>query len=247
MNPSKRTGWPKALVLLGSCSLIMSARADAAWEFELTPYLWGATIGGDVAASSGTDISAPAPGDSSFFSLENLQAAAFLALEAKRDQWRILADAAYVRYEGDVRNGPLITVSEDISGFIFELGGGYQLQPDSPWEVLGGVRYFDVQNKLDSEPGATAETRKTWADPYLGMRFTHALSDRWRLRARADIGGFGVSADLMQNYVLDVDYRLNDWANLRVGYRYLSTDFQRDRFGFDVSLKGPAIGLAIDW
>ena len=235
------------LALLAGCAASAPAVANADWEFELTPYIWGATIGGSVAASDGTEISAPAPGDSSFFSLENLQGAAFIAFEARRGRWRLLADGMYVRYSDDVRTGPLVTVSEEITGYIFELAGGYRMGPDSPWELLGGARYFDVENDLDLKPGPEATSRKNWADPFIGVRFTQQLSESWQLRARADLGGFGVNADLMQNYVLEVDYRMTERARLRLGYRYLDADYDRNRFVFDVSIKGPAIGVSFDF
>lgn len=243
----KKTGHLARWTLLAGFAAAAPAMADAEWEFELTPYIWGATIGGSVAASDGTTISAPAPGDSSFFSLDNLQGAAFVAFEAKRDRWRLLADGMYVNYAGNVRTGPLVTVSEEITGYIFELAGGYRLGPDSPWEILGGARYFDVENELDLKPGPEATTSKTWIDPFIGVRFTQPLSEDWRLRARADLGGFGVNADLMQNYVLEFDYQMTERARLRLGYRYLDADLEKDRFVFDVSIKGPAIGVTFDF
>jgi hypothetical protein len=252
MNPIKRlsaqtTHHVLALTLAAGCAISSPALANGEWKFELTPYLWGATIGGSVATSDGTEISAPAPGDSSFFSLDNLQGAAFLAFEAKRGQWRLLADGMYVSYSGDVRQGPLVTVSEEITGYIFEFAGGYQIASDSPWEVLGGARYFDVENELDLKPGPKGTTQKTWVDPFVGVRLTHPLSENWQLRARADLGGFGINADLMQNYVLEVDYQMTERARLRLGYRYLDADFEKDRFVFDASIKGPAIGVTFDF
>jgi hypothetical protein len=231
-------------VLIAGLAFPGPAAAAGAWQFELTPYLWGATISGDLAASDGTPISAPAPGDASFFSLDNLEGAAFLAFEARRDRWRLLFDGVYIDFADDVRSGPLLTISERIQGFIFEAGGGYQLESAPQWEILAGARYFQIENDLDLQPGPRARSQESWTDPFVGARFTHALADNWQLSLRADIGGF-VSADLMQNYVFNIDYRISERTKLRLGYRYLDTDFEKGRFEFDVSAKGPALGIAI--
>jgi hypothetical protein len=235
------------LALVAGWAFPSSTFAGEQWQFELTPYLWGATIGGNVATGGGTPISAPAPGDSSFFTLENLEGAAFLAFEAQRGQWRLMLDGVYVSFADDVRSGPLLTISEKIKGHVFEAAVGYQLAQRPEWELLAGARYFQIENDLDLEPGPRAKSEKTWTDPLIGVRYTRPLSENWQFRARADLGGFGVSADLMQNYVFEFDYRMSDRARLRLGYRYLKADFEKDRFVFDASVKGPAIGVTIDF
>jgi hypothetical protein len=235
-----------ASVLIVGLALPGLAKSAGAWQFELTPYLWGATIGGDLAASDGTPISVPAPGDSSFFSLDNLEGAAFLAFEARRDQWRLLFDALYVDFADDVRTGPLLKVSERVTGYVFEAAAGYQLASAPAWEIIAGARYFQIENDLELQPGPRARTQKSWTDPFIGARFQHALTDRWRLRARADLGGF-VSAELMQNYAFEIDYRIARQASVRLGYRYLATDFEKGPFLFDISVKGPTLGVAINF
>ena len=236
-----------ALALVAGWAFSSPIFASEEWQFELTPYLWGATIGGNVATGGGTPITAPAPGDSSFFTLENLEGAAFLAFEARRGQWRLMLDGVYVSFADDVRSGPLLTISEKITGYVFEAAVGYQLAQHPEWELLAGARYFQIENDLDLKPGPRAQSEKTWIDPFIGVRYTRPLSENWQFRARADLGGFGVSADLMQNYVFEVAYRMTDHARLRLGYRYLSADFEKDRFVFDASVKGPAIGVTFEF
>jgi hypothetical protein len=233
-----------AMILAVSAVFAGPAASDSAWQFELTPYLWGATIGGDVAAADDTRISAPAPGDSSFFSLDNLQGAAFLAFEAKRDQWRLMLDGVYIDFADDVLSGPLVTISERIKGFIVDAAVGYRVASAPQWEILGGARYFQIENDLQLKPGPRARSEKSWTDPFVGARFTHPITENWQLNLRADIGGL-VSADLMQNYSLNIDYRMSERIKLRIGYRYLDTDFEKGRFEFDVSAKGPLLGVTI--
>jgi hypothetical protein len=235
-----------ASVLIAGLAFPGPAAAAGAWQFELTPYLWAAAIGGDLAASDGTPISAPAPGDASFFSLDNLEGAAFLAFEARRDRWRLLFDALYVDFADDVRTGPLLTISERVTGYVLEAATGYQLESAPAWEIIAGARYFQIENDLQLQPGPRARTQKSWTDPFIGARFQHALADRWQLRARADLGGF-VSAELMQNYAFEIDYQIAKQASVRLGYRYLATDFEKGPFLFDISVKGPTLGVAIDF
>jgi hypothetical protein len=158
-----------------------------------------------------------------------------------------MLDGVYVSFADDVRSAPLLTISEKIKGYVFEAAVGYQLAQRPEWELLAGARYFQIENDLDSQPGPRAKSEKTWTDPLIGVRYTRPLSEKWQFRARADLGGFGVSADLMQNYVFEFDYRMSERARLRLGYRYLKADFDKDRFVFDASVKGPAIGVTIDF
>ncbi|MCP5306575.1 MAG: hypothetical protein H6953_14115 [Chromatiaceae bacterium] len=217
------------------------------WQFEITPYIWGATISGDLATGGDTPVSAPDVGDGSFFALENLQAAYFLAFEAGRDRWRVLVDTLHLDYADDVRDGRLLEISAELEGYMFEGAAAYRLESHPDWELLGGARYFSIRTSLDSNPGPESSVRKDWADPFLGVRYTHRFSDHWRVRARADVGGFGVNADSMANLAIEADYSLTDSLKLRAGYRYLTADFERDGFIFDVAFTGPAVGLSFQF
>jgi hypothetical protein len=221
-----------------------SVRADE-WRFEITPYLWGATIDGSLATGGGTPIEGPANSETSFFALDNLEGAAFLAFEARRERWRILLDSLYIDFANDVSDGRFLTISARVDGFMVEGAAAYQPAGHPRWEILGGARYFSIRNTLEVQPVGKSAERRDWTDPFVGARYTHEFSDNWRARARADIGGFGINADLMLNLAVEADYRIGSRTALRFGYRYLSADFEQDRFRFDVSFRGPAIGLSI--
>lgn len=223
---------------------VSTAAAAEGWTFVVTPYLWGAVIAGDLATGGGTPIDAPDVGDDSFFDLENLDGAAFLAFEARHDRWRLLVDALQIGYSDTVRNGALLNVAAELDGYMLEGAAALQLRQAPDWEVLAGLRYFSVRTALDVQPGPQASVTKDWADPFIGARYTRALSERWSTTARLDVGGFGVHADRMINGAITAHYSLGERTALHLGYRYLSADFEDDGYRFDVSFRGPAIGFS---
>ena len=121
-------------------------------------------------------ITAPATGDSSFFTLENLEGAAFLAFEAQRSQCRLMPDVVYVSFADDIRSGPLLTISEKIKGHVFEAAVGHQPAQRPEWELLAGARFFQIENDLDLAPGPRAKSEKTWTDPFIYWCALHSLA-----------------------------------------------------------------------
>jgi opacity protein-like surface antigen len=80
-------------------------------------------------------------------------------------------------------------------------------------------------------------------DPVIGARFQRELSDRFFVRALADIGGFGVSSDLTWQALAALGYHINDSASVALGYRGLGTDYEDGGFGYDVISHGVILGF----
>jgi hypothetical protein len=105
------------------------------------------------------------------------------------------------------------------------------------------MRYVALETAVRFTPGPSAEKGKSWLDPLVGVRFSHAFNDRWSVVLRGDVGGFGVSSELSTNLAAVFGYRLTDAMTLRFGYRMLQMDFDDDQFVLDVIAQGYAVGL----
>jgi len=239
--------FPLFLLLSGLLFPFSGGAAAAAadeWQFEITPYIWAAGIEGDISTGGGTPVSSPVENDYSFFAMENLDLAGFLAFEARKGRWHVLSDGLYVDYSDAFTNGP-VTTDLEVEGVILEGALGYHLSQIEQLIVLAGGRYFSIRNNIDLTPGPSGSDRVDWADPFIGARVSHDINSTWHASLRGDIGGFGVSSELMYNVVVTLGYRFNDDFDLKIGYRYLYADFDKDLFKYDASLSGFGVGLGI--
>ncbi len=224
----------------------MHAIADAQsdeWNFTLTPYIWAAGIDGSIDAGRSSPGEAEFDSDYEFFLLDNLEAAAFLTFEANKGRWSILGDAAYIDFSDDGEVGPL-DADLEFSGLIAEGAVGYQLENYPTVDVIGGIRYFDIETGVELGP-LKATSEKDWTDPFIGIRYQDAISDNWDVEARGDIGGFGISAEMMYNAAVNFKYNSSENVSWNLGYRYLAADYDKGRFKFDVSLSGITAGVSI--
>jgi opacity protein-like surface antigen len=80
-------------------------------------------------------------------------------------------------------------------------------------------------------------------DPIIGVRYHHDLTDKFFVRALADIGGFGVSSDITWQGMASLGYRITDNASLGFGYRGLGTDYTSGGTTFEVISHGLLLGL----
>lgn len=89
----------------------------------------------------------------------------------------------------------------------------------------------------------TKEASKDWVDPVVGLRGYLMLHKHLALSARCDVGGFGVSSDLVWQALALALVPFNDTVALEIGYRYMDYDYHRDGFLFDMQLSGAVIGV----
>lgn len=120
-------------------------------------------------------------------------------------------------------------------------------------EALAGVRYncLTANVTLTRADGATAtgSGHQDWFDPIIGGRYRLPLGDCLAFQARADVGGFnwGEASQFTWNIELTAEYKWSDRLSLMAGYRWLDIDRESGqgsmRFGYDINLNGPIMGL----
>ncbi len=127
--------WNAGSCLPCSTLMIQVALADTdPWSFKVTPYLWNVNFDGTT-SSGGND--APVDTDYSFFTLDNLDNALFLAFEANNGRYDILSDGLRARYSDTATISVLNTQLAVETGFI---EGAVSYRP-SPLEHLARISH----------------------------------------------------------------------------------------------------------
>jgi hypothetical protein len=218
------------------------------WSFGLTPYVWFASLKGDVATLSGLP---PVSVDVDFGDIiENTDIALMLAAEARRGRFGIVTDLTYLALSADgATPGPLFGSAEvDTSTFFATVAGFYQVVAHErvSLDVLAGARIWYVDTEIDLSagllPARNVQDDEVWADPVVGLRWSAQLGRSFFLAGYADVGGFGVASDSTWQLLGTLGYRFNDWFSARAGYRHLDVDYDHDGFVWDVELSGPIVG-----
>jgi len=85
----------------------------------------------------------------------------------------------------------------------------------------------------------------------VGLRFATPISERWGFAGFGQLGGFGFNADLVWQLTGSFSYRMTERSSLLLGYRYMDFGYESgkdaDRFKFDVSEHGPALGFRFEF
>lgn len=223
------------------------AAASPEPRFQVTPYLFWSGIKGSVgSASTVVDVDA---GITDIFDELNFGFA--MTFEAKlRGRWRFLADFNYTNVSDD--NVPAVVPIDSIQStsktLIFDPEIGYEIwaNEDASLDVVGGVRYWNIDNEIEFRIGAqrpTVSSKPDWLDLVGGLRGKVTLSPRFYLTGKADLGGLG--SDSTYQLFGGAGITLTPRLAAVVGYRYLNVNYKDDNVVFDVGLHGFVTGLGI--
>lgn len=222
----------------------------AGWNVQLTPYVWGTGIGGTVRPYQGGPTTQV---DESFSDvLKDLDAAFFMNALVRKDAWVLHLDmtSASLSKSASMDVVPGITLHGQAKirqrAFGVLAGMRWQQSPQSSWDWLGGVRYWNVRvDASASLPGfGSHETRvdTAFTYPVLAARWRYQWNDRWSTLAYLDAGGTGRSKHTWQT-LLTLNYTLQKQWYLSAGYRYLSVNHEAHGEHVDLSQQGPVLGL----
>ena len=236
------------------CAADMSAQSVSPqvsdeWQLEVVPYLWGSGMEGEVGIGDHT-----ADVDASFRNiLSHLHLAAMGLIELRRDRMVAVTDLIYTDLRGQhATPGPLFSsVDPEQKLVILTSEGGYRIMDTdgASVDVVGGVRYWHLNSRLQFEAGLSPEidlqASRNWVDAIGGMRARSALGDKWWVNAYGDVGGGG--SGLTYQLVGTVGWDIGTRYALVTGYRYLSVDYDNDGVLLDNAMKGPLFGFTIKW
>jgi hypothetical protein len=124
-------------------------------------------------------------------------------------------------------------------------------EDDRRWvDVYGGLRAYDIDADFTVRVPATGfegsrSGSVNWVDALVGVRGHAPIGERFGVTGLADVAGFGIgaSSDLTWQVQGTVDYAFTDRLIGRLGYRYMSIDYDDQDLKMDVDIFGPLIGV----
>ncbi|MFK4873940.1 hypothetical protein [Novosphingobium sp. ZW T3_23] len=240
-----------------------AGRGGTGWTLIVSPYVWGASLGGDIGLA-GLQSEARLPFGDIF---KHLDLAAMGNLEVVNGRWGGYLDAQHVKtsQSEQVLSLPVdlrIRTTRVAGGFYYKawivpLSGetAFGVQRSISFEPTAGLRWTDLKASAAVAPlGQEISKGANWVDPFVGLRMNADLSRHWNLFAQADAGGFGAGSDISVNAVAMLGYRTRVFGQrtiLRAGYRFIYEDYDqpdftgRGRFVWDMQQRGPLLGLSM--
>jgi len=220
------------------------------WWLTITPYGWLTTTDGDMGVAGRV-----APVDISFKdTLEDLEFAFMLAAECGINRWAFGFDGIYGTFSSSAglpaAAAPFTDATVDFDQFFARFHAGYQVikEDNATLTAFVGARYSYLSTEIAVSGAGVADERrdgsKSWVDPVVGLHGSWQINDRWFLQGGGDIGGFGVSSDLIWQANVAFGYRFNEKTSALIGYRGLGVDYTDGGFLVDTVAHGPVIGLA---
>lgn len=234
MNDGKNT-----LIKFSTIPLLaLAVNAQAEWKYTIAPYLWASNLDGTTTVA-GRDIEFEAD-----FSdlVQSLDAGFALLFRAKGDRWGYFADGSFVKLSEDQQT-IIGNLGVEVDQKIVEGGVSYSLSEQ--FDLIGGVRYQKIDVDATLPILGKQNTGDSWADGFIGALWTPVATDKWSLWLSGDFGA-GDSDSVWQGRIGGA-YHFNETWSLALAYRYLSTDFESDKFKWDVNQSGYGIGLGISW
>ena len=224
-------------------AFLASSASAQGWDWRVTPYLWGASISGDVALGPlGREV------DVEFSDLVDVLAgAALLHVEGEKDGHIVFGDLVWMELEPEDEIATIGGVAEaEFSSTIIELGYARAGEPIG-FEV--GVRYWDLDLEIDPALAAGVVRGDSWTDVFGGIRNTRELGESWDLTTRANLGAGG--ADLTIGFQMDFARELKGGNAFVAGFKLLDVDYEQDNvrgipFVLDAMFLGTTVGFMFD-
>jgi hypothetical protein len=219
------------------------------WQFQFTPYLWIPTISGRAGIGNRViDTTTSIGGDSDV----EINFGVMGTFEARKDKLIFLTDLQYSDLASEKGNpGPFFSSTRaSFKTFVLDPEIGYRLLDNGKGatiDVLGGIRVWHLNANLAFRagilPAVEVSRSRGWVDGVVGLRGKAALSQRWFVTGKADLGGGGskFTYQLFGGVGVNVGKRFAFVG----GYRDLNVNYDKDGFLFDMSLHGPIFGVGM--
>jgi outer membrane protein OmpA-like peptidoglycan-associated protein len=237
-----------AAVTLGLMGMAHASEQEG-WQFELTPYIWGANVDGDLTVGQQkADI------DNDLW--ENLDNGFMGMAVISYNRLVLYMDLDYLELSDDAetKNGVLVPSGTKIKSntdvTIATAGLGWRFDTwgeDGTLDVLLGVRNTNLD--LELEGGGEKLSRDTdVTDPLLMLRPSWQISERWRFNPTLSVG-LGGDSDTTYELMPQFQFKATDYFALRFGYKRLYYDvnsghkYNTDYRSFEGSFSGPFIGF----
>jgi opacity protein-like surface antigen len=230
-----------------------TAKPERDWSIDFTPYVWVVNIDADIGLGPIKDKM----GVGIVSILEHLKgmAMADLTLRYKRvgvigdGMWAAVTDSSFTPAQtapglfGVANVDARLSLAFGTGAAFFRFRPMEKLTLDPYigarwWRVHTTVNFIDVGGIL---PPSTSDTVTTWADPVFGLRLNYDITESWRFKFAADVGG-GVSKVSWQALVGGA-YQVTPWLGLELVYRVMGVDYQPFPEKFELKLNGVVVGV----
>jgi hypothetical protein len=238
-------------LLIAAAGLATAEEPTGDNDVIVTGYLFASALDG---RSSTTPNLPVADVDLSFGDvLEDLDFGLMTAIELRRGPWSFIGDLMYSKVSPGGTLPRPVAVSAELEQKSLTLQGSvlYRVQDSARIDVdLGaGLRYWSVDSGGVIAPGAPFSIgfshRESWLDPVVIARMKADLGGNWSVTLAGDVGGSGGSSDLTWQVLATVNYQMNDRFSLRTGYRVLSVDYEDEGYLYDMTMRGPVLGVSM--
>ena len=224
----------------------MVTTTDSGWRVGTSLYGWFTRLDGDM-TFRGTTVPVDVPFDKIF---DNLKFTFMGLVEVGKGKWSFMSDLFYARLEPSTST-PQATFDSQIEQFIGNFAVFYNVIENSTtrMDAYAGARVNWMETDVDIRgkgPGAlnfSESADETWVDPIIGLRLHHDLTEKFFIRALADIGGFGIASDITWQGMASLGYRVSDNASVGLGYRGIGTDYTSGGTTYDVISHGLLLGF----
>jgi hypothetical protein len=227
------------------------AAQESPWTFDAFVYYWHASVTGSLTID-GQEIDLGGGGGGGFTG--DVALSGFLGdFEAHRGPWTFVLAPIFVNIDATGSEAGGIDAAVSIRAQVHEAFVAHDLGRSFEW--LAGARYYSLDTDVDlsvgGSPTGSLGNDHAWVDPIVGLRWSEDLGSHWTIRARADVGGFGIGSDFAWNASALLGYRFNASCSAQLGYRALSVDFARgsggDRLAYDLTMNGPILGVLLSF
>lgn len=239
-----KTASAAALAAAIALPALPASAQEGAWRGQITPYVWGAGIGGDVTPFTG------APSfrvDRSLSDLlEDSDGAFFLSGYARRDRLVVMGDLSLSSSSREGLIPPGLPATAKLRQRSATLLAGWRAmdRPDMHLDLLAGARFWRVEGSVEVAGGAISRSgTESFTDPVLAARANFTLSPRWSAIFYADAGGFDVGSKRTSQFVATANYQVSDTVYVSGGWRQLHVDYRDGGTRIDMTMAGPILGL----
>jgi len=219
----------------------------------------GTQIQGD--ASIGRAIGTPVDVDFSTI-LDNLDMAAMVHFEAHhKSGWGMIIDYGFMDLSNKVTNNRDGLIKLGLRQGVLESLGLYRINyGKNTVDYFAGIRWWDNDINLTFDANITPDrstnlkVKEDWLDIVAGVRLISTINNNWDFIARADIGGFGLSADFTSTLEAGVTYKISTLMTLDMKYKASWVDYENNDpegsvgyFQYDTITHGPILGLSFNF